>query len=240
MWTKEKIESLPIKNGYRLRGLEMTRLETFSDASFAFAITLLIISSGSIPKSYNDFILALKEIPAFAASFLLFGFLWIGHRGWSRRFGLEDRYSTLLSLALIFTVLVYVYPLKVICSMLFSWLSNGVLPAPFIVRSGTEITSLFVIYGLGYSVLMTVYSLLYRHALKLKDELLLSGTEQSKARMAMILYVVQSVTGFTSALFALFMPENIGLFAGFFYMTLPISMPLTSSILKKRYTNSVS
>ncbi len=106
MWTKEKIKSLPIKNGYSLRGLEMTRLETFTDASFAFAVTLLIISTGNIRKSYNEFVIALKDIPAFAASFLLFAFLWIGHRNWSRRFGLEDRYSALLSLVLVFTVLV--------------------------------------------------------------------------------------------------------------------------------------
>jgi len=233
MWTKESIKALPVKNGYSLRGLDMTRLETFTDASFAFAVTLLIISSGSIPKSYSEFVIALKDIPAFAASFLLFAFLWIGHRSWSRRFGLEDRYSTLLSLVLVFTVLVYVYPLKLICSMLFSWLSNGVLPATFLISTQQEVTSIFVIYGLGYSVLMAVYSLLYRHALQLKGELVLSELEQKKTRSEMILYAVLSLTGFTSALFALIMPEGIGIFAGFFYTTLPITMPLTARRLKR-------
>ncbi|CAN5847200.1 hypothetical protein BH23GEM9_BH23GEM9_04520 [soil metagenome] len=31
-------------HGFRLRGLEMTRIETFTDAAFAFALTLLVIS----------------------------------------------------------------------------------------------------------------------------------------------------------------------------------------------------
>ena len=34
----------------------MTRLETFVDAAFAFAVTLLVISIDNIPDSYDDFI----------------------------------------------------------------------------------------------------------------------------------------------------------------------------------------
>ncbi len=52
----------------------------------------------------------------------------------------------------------------------------------------------------------------------------------------MILYAVLSVTGFASALFALIMPNDIGIFAGFFYTTLPITMPITANKLKKRNT----
>lgn len=33
----------PRLSGFRLRGLEMARLETFIDAAFAFAITMLVI-----------------------------------------------------------------------------------------------------------------------------------------------------------------------------------------------------
>lgn len=31
-----------MKNGFRLRGTEMTRIETFTDAALAFAFTLLV------------------------------------------------------------------------------------------------------------------------------------------------------------------------------------------------------
>ena len=35
------LDALPRLGGFRLRGMEMTRLETFIDAAFAFAITML-------------------------------------------------------------------------------------------------------------------------------------------------------------------------------------------------------
>src|SRR5438874_13439470 len=38
-----RLEELPRLRGFRLRGLEMTRLETFIDAAFAFAISMLVI-----------------------------------------------------------------------------------------------------------------------------------------------------------------------------------------------------
>jgi hypothetical protein len=43
------LDSLPRLGGFRVRGLEMTRLETFIDAAFAFAITMLVIAAQQIP-----------------------------------------------------------------------------------------------------------------------------------------------------------------------------------------------
>lgn len=40
----DKLDDLPVKNGFRLRGMDMTRTETFTDAAFAFALTLLVVS----------------------------------------------------------------------------------------------------------------------------------------------------------------------------------------------------
>jgi hypothetical protein len=61
-----QLSTLPVKHGFRLRGMDMTRLETFCDAAFAFATTLLVISVGTIPESYEELILALKGVPSFA------------------------------------------------------------------------------------------------------------------------------------------------------------------------------
>ena len=44
MFTPALLATLPVKDGFRLRGLDMTRIETFTDAAFAFALTLLIIA----------------------------------------------------------------------------------------------------------------------------------------------------------------------------------------------------
>ena len=65
------LDSLPVKNGFRLRGTQMSRLETFADAAFAFAVTLLVISFDQIPTTYEELIGALKSVPAFAASFTI-------------------------------------------------------------------------------------------------------------------------------------------------------------------------
>jgi hypothetical protein len=37
------------RDGFRLRGEEMTRIETFTDAAFAFAVSLLVIAGDTVP-----------------------------------------------------------------------------------------------------------------------------------------------------------------------------------------------
>ena len=64
LWTETELDRLEVKNGVRLRGAQMTRLETFTDAAFAFAVTLLVISVDDVPRSYDAFIVALQGVPA--------------------------------------------------------------------------------------------------------------------------------------------------------------------------------
>jgi len=66
--SKDFIDSCPNEKGFRLRGLEMTRIEVFVDAAFAFSVTLLVISFDSIPQSFTEMVLAIKGIPAFLLS----------------------------------------------------------------------------------------------------------------------------------------------------------------------------
>jgi uncharacterized membrane protein len=42
------------------RGRQTTRLETFVDAAFAFALTMLVISVDAIPQSFDELLQALK------------------------------------------------------------------------------------------------------------------------------------------------------------------------------------
>lgn len=44
-----------LKNSFRPRGIETTRLHTFMDAAFAFTMTMLVVSVGEIPKDYSEF-----------------------------------------------------------------------------------------------------------------------------------------------------------------------------------------
>src|SRR4029077_18070791 len=43
------LDAMPRLGGFPLRGIAMTRLETFTDAAFAFAITMLVIATQQIP-----------------------------------------------------------------------------------------------------------------------------------------------------------------------------------------------
>jgi uncharacterized membrane protein len=91
--------------GFRLRGGRTTRLEAFVDAAFAFALTLMVIAVGSVPRTPDELAAALKGVPAFAACFWLIATFWRGHVDWSERFGLDDPRSRQWSLLLIFLTL---------------------------------------------------------------------------------------------------------------------------------------
>ena len=51
LWTEKELEGLTVEDRFRLRGLEVTRLDTFVDAAFAFVLTLLVISFDAIPSN---------------------------------------------------------------------------------------------------------------------------------------------------------------------------------------------
>ena len=106
------LDSLPRLKGFWLRGIEMTRLETFIGAAFAFAVTMLVISKGQVPDDIQALLVAFKNVPAFLASIAVLSIFWRGHWLWSRRFGLEDGVSILISWTMLVTILIYVYPLK--------------------------------------------------------------------------------------------------------------------------------
>src|SRR6266403_6166135 len=120
-----ELDSLPRLKGFRLRGTEMTRLETFIDAAFAFAVTMLVISNGQVPDDIPVLLAAFKNVPAFVASIAVLSIFWRGHWLWSRRYGLEDGVSIFISWAMIVTMLIYIYPLKAIFSSMWFLLSGG-------------------------------------------------------------------------------------------------------------------
>ena len=74
--------------GRTMRGVNMTRIETFVDAAFAFAFTMLVISIDEIPRSPQELFLLSRDIPAFIISASVIGSIWLAHSNWSRTFGL--------------------------------------------------------------------------------------------------------------------------------------------------------
>ncbi len=73
------LDALPRLDGFRLRGMQMTRLETFIDAAFAFAITMLVIAAQQIPDDIAAPLAAFRNVPTFIFSIFIIGIFWPGH-----------------------------------------------------------------------------------------------------------------------------------------------------------------
>src|SRR3974377_1981943 len=126
--------------GFRWRGHEITRIEGFSDAVFAFAVTLLVVSL-EVPKTFSDLLETMSGFGAFACGFAILFLIWFGHYKFFRRYGLEDTTTTVLTGVLVFVVLFFVYPLKFLFTTLIKafpgqdlalHLPNGAVVAPIL------------------------------------------------------------------------------------------------------------
>lgn len=166
------------EDGFLNRGAEVTRSEAFFDAAFAFAITLMVISIDEIPDSAEKLINALKSVPAFAASFLLIVLFWRGHADWTRRYGLNDRYSQRLSLMLVFIVLVFIYPLRMVFGSFFGFATAGWLPTQVNLNTIDDFRLMFVVFALGFGAMGVCMVLLYRHAWSHREILALDSVER--------------------------------------------------------------
>ncbi|NNJ72581.1 MAG: DUF1211 domain-containing protein [Enterobacterales bacterium] len=206
----------------------MTRLETFVDAAFAFAVTLLVIGGGdNIPNNYQDFLMALQQVPSFTLCFANIAFFWYAHHIWSRRFGLDDGPSTVLSLLLILVVLIFVYPLKAIYAGAFNFIPGYDSGAVFALSSIEDFSGLLVIFGLAFSMLSAIIAALNWHALRLADEIGLSVLEKFDTKTVTQLWLVNALVPLGSVAIALF---TTGIFwtkaASFFYIAFGIVLPL--------------
>ncbi|MFS8137292.1 MAG: TMEM175 family protein [Thermomonas sp.] len=214
------------------RGSNVTRMEAFVDASFAFAVTLLVISLDAVPSNIPEFVVALKGIPAFAGSFALIAMFWWAHAVWSRRYGLQDGISVLLSLVLVFLVLVYVYPLRMLFSSFFSWASGGWFPSSFQLRGMSDLMWMFVVYAIAWSTLGLVIVALYRHAWTLRDQLQLTVEERIELRGDIASHWMIPLTGALSlaaiGVSALAGRPELGGLSGFVYALMSLSGVVSS------------
>ncbi|MET0328524.1 MAG: TMEM175 family protein [Luteimonas sp.] len=216
-------------DGFRLRGLQASRLETFVDAAFAFAVTLLVVSFDAMPASVPELHEALRRAPAFLAGFAVLAMFWASHHRFSRRTGLHDGRVTLLGLSLIAAALLYVYPLRLIMGIALHFLTGGWAPSPMPIGfEAGEFRSLYVIYGLGFAAMCGVIALLNRHALAQADVLGLDAVERCLLRQeAGAMLWLMMPTGASILLALLPMPPATlwqGL-PGIIYCTLAVLMP---------------
>lgn len=218
-WSRSELDALTIENDFRLRGAEVTRLDTFVDATFAFVLTLLVISFDDLPSSHAEMIAAAKRIPAFAASFGTLMMFWLQHRRWGRRYGLENRRTLLLSLLFIFVVLVYVYPLRMIFEGMFSNLTGDYLTSDYRLDSYDDLRMLFVFYSMGFLVLSLVIGSLYWAALSQSTQLALNKVERYKTKMDMQRWFIAGALAIVSIVLSATLQERWVILGGYVYIS---------------------
>lgn len=233
-WTETELDALNVENQFRLRGLEVTRLDTFVDAAFAFVLTLLVISFDDIPSDYPEMLAAVQQIPGFAASFAVLMMFWRQHRTWSRRYGIENSHTIFYSLTLIFVVLVYVYPLRMIFEGLFANITGGYLSTSYQINSYQEIRMIFVFYSVGFLSMSLLIALLYRAAKSSSVALNLNHIELRKTNIEMQVWMIATCFGLLSIVLALSLPDTYVSISAYMYFGLIPLMWIPAFIDKRR------
>lgn len=192
------------------------RLDNFTDAAFAFAVSLLIIGGGAAPASTEALFLALGDLPAFAFGFAIITMFWIAHVRWRSMRGDGDGSSMALTLLLVFLILIYVQPLRSMAAATSHWFTGQ--------GSGFNgaVAPLFTVYGIGFTLMGLTTAALFADALRNPA---LDAQGRAVARGDRNIWLVHVATGLLSVAVSL---TRFGEMAALVYATLPLTIGLVA------------
>jgi hypothetical protein len=185
--------------GFRLRGKSGSRIDNFSDIVFGFALTLIVISP-AVPHTFTELRTVLLGFYPFAICFSLFIFIWLAHFNFFRRYGLHDTITLWINFALLFTVLLYIYPLK----FLFSFAAGNTAPGVF--ANPYQQRDLVIIYGAGFAAVQLCFAALYGNAWRKRRPLRLSPLETTITLSSFWNYIGIASAGLLCCLVASLLP----------------------------------
>lgn len=206
---------LGLRGEFRLRGKDVSRIEGFSDAAFAFAITLLVVSL-EVPATFDDLLNVMRGVPAFAVCFATLVWLWSAHYKFFRRFGLQDPLTVVLNSALLFVVMLYVYPLKFVFTI-FMGMISGIQPNGTGQIAQHQVGDLFVVYGVGFMAVFALLAAMNHNAWRMRDDLELDATERLVTRGEITRCWALCGVGVLSIVVALLLPGGAAGLAGIIY-----------------------
>ena len=225
---------------FRWRSHEISRIEGLSDAVFAFAVTLLVVSL-EVPKTFAELMHAMRGFGAFAICFTLLFVVWFNQYKFFRRYGLQDNLTLVFNAVLLFVVLFYVYPLKFVFTFLVSMftgghgevrLPNGTVEA--MVESSDQVATLMIIFGAGYIAVFGVFALLYWHAYRKRAQLELNDLEMFDTRTDIRESLLNVGIALVSMALAVFGGGRFAGISGMTYMLTPVVMMLHGTLNGRR------
>lgn len=208
------------KNEFRWRGKEISRIEDFSDAVFAFTIALLIVSL-EVPKTFNELQLIMEGFVSFGVTFLVVFAIWFRHYKFFRYYGVSDTKMIILNGFLLFFVLFYIYPLKFLTTLLIdSLLLKEILGFNISVNISIvpkEVPTLMIIYSSGFFAIATILTLMYWHVFTLRESLDLNQFEISQTKLGINAFLICVIISFVSVCIAYFGETEDSKWAGIIY-----------------------
>jgi magnesium-transporting ATPase (P-type) len=227
---------------FRFRGEEPSRIENLSDAGFALAIGLLLIST-SAPQTFDQLLDFTKDILSFAMCITLILLVWYQHVIFFMRYGFRNTRIVVLNTLLLFIILFYVYPLKFLARYLVTLYSAllGIDDTAYgrlqEMIAWDDISSLMIVYGLGASAIFFVLTLMYRYALKEAVALDLNAIELFDTRTSVTTNFLMGLIPLLSVLAASLITNPIwnGSISGFMYfLYFPVMMLYGKRVDRRR------
>ncbi len=228
---------------FRWRSHEISRIEGFSDAVFAFAVTLLVVSL-EVPETFTELWEKMHGFLAFAICFAALFYVWFEQYIFFRRYALKDHFTVWLNGALIFVVLTYVYPLKFLFSMLVKLFATGNVTVHLHDGStarmieNAQFPTLMITYGLGYIAVSFLFVLLFRHAYRKRDELALTAAEVLYTQSSIQSHLINIGVGLLSILLVL--ATDLITLSGMIYMIIGPVQYLNGWIMGKRIDKALA
>lgn len=216
---REKLIEHHSPESFRWRGSEIARIEGLSDAVFAFAVTLLVVSL-EVPKTFNELLGLMSGFLPFAICFAMLMQVWHEQFLFFRRYNLQDSVTLILNCILLFVVLFYVYPLKFLFTVLLrEWTGAGLeirLPNGLAERmvEPEQVPVLMQVFSAGYIAVSLVFLMLFLRAFSKRASLNLNRLEIFETRVSMGASLINLSVGSLSLVAAL---SRSGDLAGILY-----------------------
>ncbi len=213
--------------GFRWRSREPSRLEGFSDAVFAFAVTLLVVSL-EVPKTYDELVVTMQGFIGFGVTFALLVLIWHAQYTWFRRYGLDDAITTIVTMVLLFVVLFFVYPLKFFTAFTIGIIRTGAFPTTLLPDGRTvpmvdgldQFLGIAAIYSAGYATIFALFALMYWHAYRKRVDLELSASELIETKFSFIEHSMHVAVGLLAVMLALVFRTYLAMYA--FFLIIPL------------------